>query len=60
MNFTQNLLENDTIFEDNSTIQYEAVNSTEDVFSADGSGDLDGNFSEFCFSKSFSSDRKTR
>lgn len=60
MNFTQNLLENDTIFEDNSTIQYEAVNSTEEIFSADGSGDFDGNFSKFIFSKIFSFDRKTR
>ena len=42
MNFTENLLENDTIFEDNSTIQYEAVNSTEEIFSADGSGDFNG------------------
>ncbi|CBY31446.1 unnamed protein product [Oikopleura dioica] len=42
MNFTQDFIENDTIFEemiDNSTIQYEIVNST-DIFSADGSGDL--------------------
>ena len=57
MNFTQNLLENDTIFENNSTIQYdtlyEAVNSTEEIFSADGSGDLDGNFSDFFLLKFF-------
>lgn len=47
MNSTENLLDNDTIFEemiDNTTIQYEPVNSTEEIFSADGSGDLDGNF----------------
>ena len=42
MNITQNLMDNDTIFADNSTIQYEIANSTEEIFSADGSGDFNG------------------
>jgi len=62
MNFTQDFIENDTIFEemiDNSTIQYEIVNST-DIFSADGSGDLNGKFSSLLnFYNFLSNDRKT-